>query len=270
MVRLSESKRKNINRNSSKGNQLKWFDENIWYKADYLGYEALAEYIVSQLLKQTTIWKYVKYDIVPIEYKGKNYIGCKSENFLKEDQELITLIKLFRKYKGIELQETIARMELEERIRFVVEGVKEITGLDEFGKYLTMLLEMDTIFLNEDRHLNNIAVLQNADGTFEYCPVFDNGAALFSDTTLMFEMGTPIEKCFRQIEAKPFNRSFEEQMFAAEELYGVQFMIWFTEKDVEEKLNSVRAFYSEKEIRRVIETIREQLYKYKYLQKKNS
>ena len=30
-------------RQSSKGNQLKWENEGIWYKADYTGYEGLVE-----------------------------------------------------------------------------------------------------------------------------------------------------------------------------------------------------------------------------------
>ena len=30
-----------VNLVSSKGNQLKWFDGEYWYKADFLGYEAL-------------------------------------------------------------------------------------------------------------------------------------------------------------------------------------------------------------------------------------
>ena len=36
---------------SSKGNQEKWQDGNIWYKLDQFGYEALAEVFTSQLLE---------------------------------------------------------------------------------------------------------------------------------------------------------------------------------------------------------------------------
>ena len=36
---------------SSKGNQLKWEQGGVWYKADYTGYEGLAEYMVSGLLR---------------------------------------------------------------------------------------------------------------------------------------------------------------------------------------------------------------------------
>ena len=40
---------------SSKGNQEKWQDGNIWYKLDQFGYEALAEVFTSQLLEYSNI-----------------------------------------------------------------------------------------------------------------------------------------------------------------------------------------------------------------------
>jgi hypothetical protein len=36
------------------------------------------------------------------------------------------------------------------------------------------------LFLNDDRHLNNIAVIEQ-NGKFKYCPIFDNGAGLLSN-----------------------------------------------------------------------------------------
>ena len=42
-------------RQSSKGNQLKWENEGIWYKADYTGYEGLVEYMISHLLKKSSL-----------------------------------------------------------------------------------------------------------------------------------------------------------------------------------------------------------------------
>ena len=50
MVRLEKADLYVENRKSSKGNQLKWRKDNLWYKADYTGYEGLAEYLVSELL----------------------------------------------------------------------------------------------------------------------------------------------------------------------------------------------------------------------------
>ena len=39
MVELFEQDERQNNRQSSKGNQLKWENNGIWYKADYTGYE---------------------------------------------------------------------------------------------------------------------------------------------------------------------------------------------------------------------------------------
>ena len=42
MVELFEQDIMTNDRQSSKGNQLKWENNGIWYKADYTGYEGLA------------------------------------------------------------------------------------------------------------------------------------------------------------------------------------------------------------------------------------
>lgn len=81
---------------SSKGNQLKWRVDNIWYKADYMGYEGLAEVMVSGLLEYSDVENYVRYFSAEIQYKDKKYIGCKSSSFLDTDEEFVTVEHLFR------------------------------------------------------------------------------------------------------------------------------------------------------------------------------
>ena len=54
MIELFEQNIRTNDRQSSKGNQLKWENEGIWYKADYIGYEGLADYLISHLLKKST------------------------------------------------------------------------------------------------------------------------------------------------------------------------------------------------------------------------
>ena len=61
------------------------------------------------------------------------------------------------------------------RIRYIAEKTAEITGLHGFPQYLTLLFEIDSLILNDDRHLNNIAIIEQ-DGRYDYCPIFDNGA----------------------------------------------------------------------------------------------
>ena len=71
MVQLFEQDIKTNDRQSSKGNQLKWCRNNVWYKADYTGYEGLAEYVISHLLKLTNLneGEYVLYEPEQIKYK---------------------------------------------------------------------------------------------------------------------------------------------------------------------------------------------------------
>ena len=96
MVELFEQNIRTNERQSSKGNQLKWENEGIWYKADYTGYEGLAEYMISHLLKKSTLAEdeFVCYDLEKIKYGTVIYNGVKSKNFLKEDWQIITLERL--------------------------------------------------------------------------------------------------------------------------------------------------------------------------------
>lgn len=55
MITLFEQDIKTADRQSSKGNQLKWYRDALWYKADYTGYEGLVEYTVSKLLKISSL-----------------------------------------------------------------------------------------------------------------------------------------------------------------------------------------------------------------------
>ena len=55
MIRLEEKDLRTAAHQSSKGNQLKWESEGVWYKADYTGYEGLAEYVVSKLLRYSNM-----------------------------------------------------------------------------------------------------------------------------------------------------------------------------------------------------------------------
>ena len=87
MIELFEQNIRKNDRQSSKGNQLKWENQGIWYKADYTGYEGLAEYIISHLLERSTLLQeeYVLYELEEIKYKTMVYAGVKSSNFLREN-----------------------------------------------------------------------------------------------------------------------------------------------------------------------------------------
>lgn len=263
-VELTEDLRYETMGHSSKGNQLKWCHNGKWYKADYMGYEGLAEVLISRLLEKSNIKNFVHYEMAEIFYKNCFYKGCYSENFLLENEYLITLERLFRQYTGMNLtQELAKRRDITAKIRYLVDNVCEITKLQDFGTYLTILLEMDAMFCNEDRHMNNIAVILNdCTGEFRLCPYFDNGLALFADTRTDFGLDKSVMECLERIEAKPFSRNFDEQMEAAEELYGVHLELKVTKKDIRELLETFEGIYDSVILERVEEFLRRQIRRY--------
>ena len=123
MIELFEQNIRKNDRQSSKGNQLKWENEGIWYKADYTGYEGLSEYMISHLLKKSTLTEneFVGYDLEKIKYGTVIYNGVKSKNFLSEDWQIITLERLFKNFFGESLYKALYRIpEHEERLPFLV------------------------------------------------------------------------------------------------------------------------------------------------------
>ncbi len=252
---------------SSKGNQWKWNDGNWWYKADQLGYETLTETVVSHLLNYSTISGHVIYEPVIIDYHGRELLGCKSRNFLQPSEELITLERLFRQNAGMSLSKEISYFsEAKKRIQFTVDHVISYTGLEDFGEYLTKMLEMDAFFLNEDRHTNNIAVIYDLKSReYRYCPYFDMGLSLFADIKQDFPMEKSLEECRKGIIAKPFARDFDEQMDAANELYGSFLRFTLSKESMIKEIGKWELPYEEKVIRRASDTLRYQAGKYLYM-----
>lgn len=267
MVELFESQIVDQNRKSSKGNQLKWCDGEVWYKADYSGYEGFAEYVISHLLKKTSLTdkEFVLYDIEEIKYRTQIFKGCKSKSFLQYDWQIITLERLFQSFMGESLNRCIYKIrEYDDRLKFIVGQTERITGLRNFGEYMSKLLTIDSFFMNEDRHTHNIAVLMNSIGEYEYCPIFDNGAALLSDTTMDYPLDIDVYELEKNVKSKTFCQDFDEQLTVAEKIYGQNIKFCFNRKDVEEIVMSAES-YSEEVKKRVVAVLFERMRKYQYL-----
>lgn len=149
MIELFEQDIKTNDRQSSKGNQLKWKNNNIWYKSDFTGYEGLVEYIVSHLLKYSNLKEeeYILYNLIEIKYKDNKFNGVHSIDFLKPGYKIITLERLFQAYYGRSLHNAIWLIRNpEERLKFIVDNVIKITGLKDFGKYMNKILTIDMFF----------------------------------------------------------------------------------------------------------------------------
>lgn len=253
---------------SSKGNQNKWYLNGRWYKEDGLGYEALAEVLVSRMLIKTNVRQSIVYRYEPLLRGGKVVHGCVSENFMEpDDDKLISVERLFQACEGEGAAKAILAYEKPiDKIRYVVQTVEKATGLVNFGQYLREILSVDALFFNEDRHFHNLAVIRKKDGSYRECPVFDNGAALFSDIQKDYPISMTEEECRKKIRSKPFSRDFDEQLDACEMLFpAARFRAAFTVEDAMNVLSEFRGIYDEAILRRVEDTIRMQIRKYSYM-----
>ena len=239
---------------SSKGNQEKWYDRDSdsWYKLDQFGYEALAETVISDLLEKSNIetdtpFTFVRYHMEKLNVRDRERNGCVSRNFIKPGQSLITVNRLLTNHLGIPLQQKLARLPSDKkRIAYLAELTTEYTGLTEFSHYLTLLFEVDALFCNDDRHLNNIAVIEQAD-SYAYCPIFDNGAGLLSNTQIS-QMDITPRALIKALTARPFNTTFTRQMNSARDLYGKQLVIpKLSAAEIQDALQWLLSYYADRD-----------------------
>lgn len=252
---------------SSKGNQLKWLVGGKWYKADHMGYEGLCEVVISRLLEKSNVKDFVRYQPVMIVFDSKEYAGCYSDNFRAKNESIVTLEHLSKQWLANSFaKELLQYEEPKEKIRHTVEFIEKVTKLENVGAYLTAMLELDAFFLNEDRHTNNIAFILNDDtGEYRYCPYFDFGLSLLADTAEDYPLGEDVYQLIGKIHAKPFDRDFDTQLDAAEELFGTQVRLSFTRADIDAALNEVAAYYPADIIERARDILYAQRKKYQYL-----
>lgn len=266
MIELNEKDIKIFDMQSSKGNQLKWENDQHWYKADYIGYEGLSEYVVSELLKYSSLKdnEYVLYKTEQIKYRNQMFKGCVSQNFLEQGVRLITLERLFQ-LNGIQLYQTLYKFDnLVDRVSYLVNETIKFTGLKDFGKYMTKMMAMDALFLNEDRHMHNIAVLVNQNDEYMLCPYFDYGASLLSDITIDYPMDGDLIEYISHSKSKTVCSNFYEQLEVFENLYGVQISFNF-DKNVIKKILENDINYSDEIKQRVFDILMIQISKYQYL-----
>lgn len=78
----------------------------------------------------------------------RSRIGCSSQNFLEKGQSLITLSNLLNKVLDAPLKEKLITLTSDKkRIQYLAEKAAEYTGLDKFPEYLTLVFEIDSLFL---------------------------------------------------------------------------------------------------------------------------
>lgn len=235
---------------SSKGNQEKWYDKetNAWYKLDRIGFEALSEAVASEILrKYSNIETELGYQIVPYHidsvdvHKAKRNASI-SPNFLKEGQSIQTAYHILKRVLGSDYQKVLAdEKTIPNRLKKIVDTIETISGLQNFGQYLTLLFEVDALIANEDRHLNNIAIIEES-GTYQYCPLFDNGEGFMLDN-VKYPFDVETKGLMKHLRAKPFQCRFGTLLSAARELYGTQLKITCTADEISEVIEAYLEWY---------------------------
>jgi len=230
---------------SSRGTQPKYYENGYWYKINNVGYEGLAERLVSVVLKYSNVKDFVEYEQCNINGRP----GCRSRNFLFENESFISFQRLYELYTGDNLQEHMRMIsEIGGRIDFVKDFICDHTGFD-CSEYLSQILTLDMLTLNTDRHFNNLGVIVDA-GTGQYraAPIFDNGNSLLSDWERFYK--EDIAENIELVYGQPFSSSLEMQVGYA----GIGLSIDYD--GLEEELESEKGT-------RGVEVLRYQLEKYR-------
>ena len=130
----------------------------------------------------------VTYDL----YHSEDAVYSRCPNFITEDTEYVS----FNQFHSS------AYYKKPNQISYY-QQCKEIFG--QFGHFLDLLLILDYIVLNEDRHYGNFGMIRDANTgqLLRPAPVFDTGSSLFYDSMVM-NLG--------RIECKPFRKKFVEQI----------------------------------------------------------
>lgn len=194
---------------TSEGTQIKYKKDGYWYKLDTNGREGLCEYLASHLLTYSDLKsdEYILYEQGMINGTP----GCRSKDYLADkNDEFITIYRLYYNEFGRNLAEVLAGFDrVEERIEYTISFVKQSCGID-ITDYLAKTITLDSIILNEDRHVNNLALIGSDQG-FRPAPIFDNGHSLLT-VNRSVNRNFPMEDNVRRVIAKPFSGSYQAML----------------------------------------------------------
>lgn len=174
MITLSNIDRFNSTGSSSKGNQIKYYSNNIWYKIDTHGYEGLAECFSSCVESCVVDLGFVPYYEEVFNINGGMYRGCYSYSMFDITRYKFITLRSILKNNHISLS-IFKQSSIRKSILDVISTILEFTGIN-IGKYLADTLFLDSIILNEDRHPMNLGLIYDTKlKKYSLVPIFDNG-----------------------------------------------------------------------------------------------
>lgn len=193
-------KRAIVSATGSKGCQPKWFENNIWYKADSVGYESFAEVVASRVAHILNInMPIVDYSLCYVSLPAETKRGCFCKSFLSGDAIEVTAQ---HKLESIYGKSIVDKLTPEDTITAII-------GFNmHLRDQLSCLFQFDRLLKNGDRHLSNIAIRMNNDS--EDIILFDNGDSCTADITYEFTQDMSLSECLAHQTSKPFLWSFDK------------------------------------------------------------
>ena len=191
---------------SSKGNQKKWYDnsnklfiKSAFYYEDKYWRDYLVEVIASTLASQMKLKqvRVIQQNLCKIKSKNETLNGVFSKDFRETDsQNFIPYYRLLRLHG----MEDIVIGFPGKRFQIVVDSLYGLTGLDTTD-YLIVMILLDFLVGNEDRHLNNFGVISDK-GKFILAPLFDFGLGMFEHSNVY--IGRTLQQAIDLMQMKPF------------------------------------------------------------------
>lgn len=210
---------------SSKGNVTKYTNGLLWIKSNYLGYEALAEVISSRVI-QALGFETVVYDpcfLSRNEYEAES--ACVSQSFTLNSTEysIGRLLQKLGKYNNSDEMFTAFTNNQTPmlRVQWVLDLLKPLNITDYLRSSLAECIWLDSILLNEDRHLFNLVLTLDIQNRFHFIN-FDYGGSLLSDLR-DYPLAMPLQRAVYSVKSKPFSSRFSSQLRAFQDCLPTHF-----------------------------------------------
>lgn len=139
-------------------------------------YQQSLNEIFASRIHQLQGWSlYVPYHLCDIDVEGnRNGIGCACYNFCSEDIESVSAWEIMQ---SVKLRASDSYFNTFKKACVLKYGMNE----DYFDRYISYLLMTDFLMSNTDRHMNNIALLRDANTlkVIGFSPIYDTGNSMF-------------------------------------------------------------------------------------------
>lgn len=205
---------------SSDGCSPKYTNGNLWIKVDTKGYEALAEILACRVVKSLG-YNCVEYTPCFLIIDDLAHSSCASKSFQQIGLQETTLGRELCRLTGLNnLHNLMLHLEhmqsVSERIDFVISAMKPFIDSDDLRTYIAVLLWLDSIMFNGDRHLHNI-LLFRSQTTLLPAPYFDFGDSFLSNVNFKYPMQMTAAYGIHNVKSKPFSSTFKKQVQALQE-----------------------------------------------------